>query len=207
MANSGAPVERGSRRRRWVALTFDDGPGDGTAAVLDALDALGLPATFFVIGQQVPERAAVLRRMAAAGHAIGVHAWEHPDLAAEPGRTGSELDRCAAAVRDAAGVDPTLFRPPLGAWSGEVVRAAADRGLRTVLWDVNPHDYAGGGATADTIASDVLAGVRRGSIVLLHDGGPAASRAPLLDALPRIAAGLRGRRLEPVTVPRLLEGG
>jgi peptidoglycan-N-acetylglucosamine deacetylase len=190
-----------------VALTFDDGPGDATAAVLDALAALRLPATFFVIGQQVPERAAVLRRMAADGHAIGVHAWEHPDLAADPARTGPEVDRCAAAVREAAGVVPSLFRPPLGAWSPEVVGAAAERGLRTVLWDVNPHDYAGGGAGADAIAADVVAGVRRGSIVLLHDGGPPASRAPLLEALPRIAAGLRERRLEPVTVPRLLDPG
>jgi peptidoglycan-N-acetylglucosamine deacetylase len=101
-------------------------------------------------------------------------------------------------------VDPTLFRPPLGAWSGEVVRAAADRGLRTVLWDVNPHDYAGGGATADGIAAEVLGSAGRGSIVLLHDGGPSESREPLLEALPRIAAGLRDRGLAPVTVPRLL---
>jgi peptidoglycan/xylan/chitin deacetylase (PgdA/CDA1 family) len=103
-------------------------------------------------------------------------------------------------VHEATGVTTSLFRPPLGAWSPEVVGAAAERGLRTVLWDVNPHDYAGGRATAESIATDVLAAVRRGSIVLLHDGGPAESRADLLEALPRIAAGLRERRLEPVTV-------
>jgi peptidoglycan/xylan/chitin deacetylase (PgdA/CDA1 family) len=198
------PVERGPRFGRRVALTFDDGPGDATPAVLDALAALGLSATFFVIGQQVPERAALLRRMAEAGHDVGVHAWEHPNLVEEPERAGDELDRCAAMVREATGRPPRLFRPPLGAWDAGLLRAADERGLTTVLWDVNPHDYAGGDASAETIAADVLAGVRRGSIVLLHDGGPAGSREPLLDALPPIAEGLRERSLEAVTVHDLL---
>jgi len=197
-------VQRGSRLRRQVALTFDDGPGDATAAVLDALDAVRLRATFFVIGQQVPERAALLRRMVADGHAVGVHAWEHPDLSAEPERAPAEIDRCLAAVQDAGGTTPRLFRPPFGAYTPAVLEAAGARELTTVLWDVNPHDHAGGDATADTITADVLAAVRRGSIVVLHDGGPADSRARLLDALPRIAAGLRERRLDAVTVPDLL---
>jgi peptidoglycan/xylan/chitin deacetylase (PgdA/CDA1 family) len=197
-------VQRGSRFRRQVALTFDDGPGDATAAVLDVLAALQVPATFFVIGQQVPERAALLRRMVDDGHAVGVHAWEHPDLAAEPERAPAELDRCLAAVREAAGATPSVFRPPLGRWAPALLETASARGLETVLWDVNPHDYAGGDATADSIVADVLAAVRRGSIVLLHDGGPAESRAGLLAALPRIAAGLRDRDLQPVTVPELV---
>ncbi|MFL5958443.1 MAG: polysaccharide deacetylase family protein, partial [Solirubrobacterales bacterium] len=135
-------MQRGSRLRRQVALTFDDGPGEGTAAVLDALDALRLPATFFVIGQQVPERADLLARMVAEGHEVGVHAWEHPDLRAEPERAEVELDRTIDAVRAAAGSAPRLFRPPLGAWTPEVVEVARRRSLTTVLWDVNPHDYA-----------------------------------------------------------------
>ena len=197
-------MQRGSRLRRQVALTFDDGPGEGTAAVLDALAALHLLVTFFVIGQQVPERAHLLARMAAEGHEVGVHAWEHPDLTQHPERAGEEIDRCAAAVREAAGRAPRLFRPPLGAWTAAVVETARARGLTTVLWDVNPHDYAGGGATADGIAAKVLGTAHRGSIVLLHDGGPPESREPLLEALPRIAAGLRDGGLEPVTLPQLL---
>jgi peptidoglycan-N-acetylglucosamine deacetylase len=107
-------------------------------------------------------------------------------------------------VREAAGRPPLLFRPPLGAWTGAVVETARERGLTTVLWDVNPHDYAGGGATANGIAAEVLGTAGRGSIVLLHDGGPRESREPLLEALPRIASGLRNGGLDPVTVQRLL---
>jgi peptidoglycan/xylan/chitin deacetylase (PgdA/CDA1 family) len=202
--HSGGPVQRGSRLRRQVALTFDDGPGDATAAVLDALAALDVRATFFVIGQQVAERAALLARMVGDGHEVGVHAWEHPNLGDEPERAADEIDRCATVVGEAAGRPPRLFRPPFGAYTPAVLDAAGARDLLTVLWDVNPHDFAGGDATADSIAADVLAGVRRGSIVLMHDGGPVAARAALLEALPRIAAGLRERGLQPVTVGELV---
>ena len=187
-----------------MALTFDDGPGDATAAVLDTLEALRVRATFFAIGQQVPERAELVGRMVREGHEVGVHAWEHPDLSEEPQRAETELDRTIAALHEAGRVTPRLFRPPLGAWTPALLAIAERRGLTTVLWDVNPHDYAGGGATADGIAAEVLGTAGRGSIVLLHDGGPPESREPLLEALPRIAAGLRDRGLEPVTVPRLL---
>jgi peptidoglycan/xylan/chitin deacetylase (PgdA/CDA1 family) len=199
-----SPVERGPRFGRRVALTFDDGPGDATPTVLDALAALELRATFFVIGQQVPERADLLRRMVDAGHEIGVHAWEHPNLAEEPERAPDELDRCARVVRETTGRPPRVFRPPFGAWTPDVVEAAEQRGLTTVLWDVNPQDFAGGEATAESIATDVLGSVRRGSIVVLHDGGPADSREELLGALPRITAGLRERGLDPVGVGELL---
>jgi peptidoglycan-N-acetylglucosamine deacetylase len=198
------PVERGPRFGRRVALTFDDGPGDATPAVLDALAALELRATFFVIGQQVPERADLLRRMVESGHELGVHAWEHPNLADEPGRAAGELDRCARVVRETTGRPPRLFRPPFGAWTPEVVLAAEERGMTTVLWDVNPHDFAGGPATARSIAGDVLGSVRRGSIVVLHDGGPADSRGELIGALPDISAGLDERGLEAVVVGDLL---
>ena len=146
--------------------------------MLDALAALELPATFFVIGQQVPERAAVLRRMVEAGHAVGVHAWEHPDLGAEPERAPDEIDRCLAAVRDAAGIAPDLFRPPFGSYTPAVLEQADARGLRTILWDVNPHDHAGGDATAESITADVLGAVRRGSIVVLHGVASRPSEQP-----------------------------
>jgi peptidoglycan-N-acetylglucosamine deacetylase len=187
-----------------VALTFDDGPGDATPAVVDALADLRLPATFFLIGQQVPERAELVRRMAGAGHELGVHAWEHPDLSVDLARAEMELDRTVDVLRDTTGVTPRLFRPPLGAWTRELLAMARLRDLETVLWDVNPHDYAGGEATAQTIVDDVLETVGRGSIVLLHDGGPADSRAELLRALPPIAEGLRERGLAPVTVSELV---
>ena len=141
--------------------------------------------------------------MRAEGHEVGNHSHTHADLGTEPWRAAEELERASGAIALALGRRPALFRPPLGAWTSDVLAEARRKGMRTVLWDVNPHDYAGGGRAAAEIADEVLRAARRGSIVLLHDGGEAEHRGPLLEALPALVEGLRAR-FELVTVPRLL---
>src|SRR6478672_1466832 len=73
-------VYRGSRQRRAIALTFDDGPSEGTNQLLDTLDRLETPATFFVCGMNVKRLPDVVRATAAAGHEIGNHSYSHPAL-------------------------------------------------------------------------------------------------------------------------------
>src|SRR5437762_11026681 len=70
-------VYRGSRRRRSIALTFDDGPSESTGRLLDLLHKLQIPATFFVCGMNVRRLPEVLRAAAAAGHEIGNHSYSH----------------------------------------------------------------------------------------------------------------------------------
>ena len=48
-----AVVHRGDGARPEVALTYDDGPGRSTEAVLDLLDRHGAQATFFMVGSEV----------------------------------------------------------------------------------------------------------------------------------------------------------
>jgi peptidoglycan/xylan/chitin deacetylase (PgdA/CDA1 family) len=170
--------------------------------VLDILAEHDARATFFVLGREITGREDTLKRALAEGHALGNHSWSHPDLAREPVRAAEELRRCNDVLAQIAGRPPLVFRPPLGTWTPSVLAQASDQGLVLVNWDVNPHDYAGGEPSADRIAATVLDTVRRGSIVVLHDGGPA--REPTLEALPRIITGLRERGLRPVTVPKLL---
>src|SRR5437867_985502 len=71
---------RGSRRRRAIALTFDDGPSEATNRLLDILNRHGVPATFFVCGMNVKRLPGVLRTTALAGHEIGNHTYSHPAL-------------------------------------------------------------------------------------------------------------------------------
>jgi peptidoglycan/xylan/chitin deacetylase (PgdA/CDA1 family) len=170
--------------------------------VLDVLSEHDAPSTFFVLGREIAGREETLRRALAEGHALGNHSWNHPDLAREPTRFVDELRRCNEALAGIMGGRPRVFRPPLGAWTPSVLEQASEQGMTLVNWDVNPHDYAGGEPSAERIATTVLETARRGSIVVLHDGGPA--REPTLEALPRIIAGLRDRGLRPVTVPELL---
>jgi peptidoglycan/xylan/chitin deacetylase (PgdA/CDA1 family) len=116
------------------------------------------------------------------------------------GDVATQLAPTSAAIDRAAGYQPCVFRPPYGAQDGAVVAGAAALGLTTVVWDVDPSDYARPGT--DAIVRRVLAGVRSGSIVLMHDGG--GPRAETLAALPRIIDALRARGYRFVTVPQLL---
>src|SRR3954447_21004665 len=193
-------VSHGSRKVAAVALTFDDGPGAVTPAILDVLRSRGARATFNVLGSRVRTGASLVTRAVADGHEIGIHGWRHRDLSGRPLRAWAELARGKATVGAVARVTPRIFRPPYGATSRELALAARTLGLVTVTWDVDPCDFAEPGA--DAIAARVRAGARPGSIVLLHDDRPAlGATAAALDA---ILDDLAARGLAAVTLSRLL---
>jgi peptidoglycan-N-acetylglucosamine deacetylase len=198
-----AAIAHAQRTVPAVALTFDDGPGAVTPAVLDVLAAHRARATFDVLGERIAGREALLRRVAAAGHEIGVHGWRHGDHRADPRAAGHGAARTVAAIVGVCGRRPRVYRPPFGLTDRRLEAAVARDGLRTVLWDVDPRDFEEPGAAV--IGGRVLSAVRPGSIVLLHDDRPAlAATAMALDA---VLAELRRRGLQAVTVSELLAAG
>ena len=103
---SASPVQTsqpvgGAAHGSYVALTFDDGPWPGTTnALLDGLAQRGVKATFFLVGEQVADRAETVRRMADEGHQIGLHTWHHVSLKGmTPDQITSQLDQTRAAIR------------------------------------------------------------------------------------------------------------
>ena len=193
-------VSHGPREVPRVALTFDDGPGAVTPAILDVLRERGARATFDVLGARARHGAPLLRRAVAEGHELGVHGWRHRVLAGEPLRAGAELARARSAIRAAADVLPRVFRPPFGAVSPGLARVAGALGLVCVTWDVDPRDFEEPGA--DAIRARVAARVRPGTIVLLHDDRPGL--AATASALPGILDDLAERSLATATVSELL---
>ncbi len=182
-----------------MALTFDDGPHpEFTPRIVDALTALRLPATFFVVGTQAEQHPDLIRLLQERGLSIGLHGHRHylprhlPTL--PPDWLEREIDEGLAAL-DALGVRANLFRPPMGKVSEPGLAHARARGLVTVLWDVDPRDWEPG-VTREGLANAVITRSRPGSIVLLHDGGP--HREATAEALPLIDEGLRRARLRPV---------
>src|SRR3954453_3916693 len=100
-----------------VALTFDDGPGSVTGALLDVLGRHGALATFFAVGVQIAGCEAQLARAAREGDEIGVHGWVHEDHREEPRARATAAARPPDLLTDACGVRPRLFRPPYGSTS------------------------------------------------------------------------------------------
>jgi peptidoglycan-N-acetylglucosamine deacetylase len=193
-------VTHGPRDVPAVALSFDDGPGAVTASILETLRNRRAHATFNVLGNRVRDGAALVRRAVAEGHELGVHGWRHRDLSSEAVRPGAELTRAVTAIRATGGGVPRVFRPPFGATSRRLVLVARAAGLVTVTWDVDPRDYEEPGA--DAIRRRVAAGVRPGSIVLLHDDRPELAATAV--ALDGILDDLADRGLAAVPVSRLL---
>ncbi len=199
-APSPTQVRRGPSTAKRVALTFDDGPAALTSSVLRVLAQERVPATFFVVGRNVAGREALLRRALAAGHMLANHSFTHVSLAKADAAATQELKDTQDAIARATGFTPCLFRPPFGASSRALVTKAGDQRLTSVLWSVNSKDFTEPGTAA--IRQRVLADVRPGSIVLLHDGG--GDRRQTLAALPSIVRTLKARGYRFVTVPSLL---
>ncbi len=194
-------VTNGSRGRRVIAFTFDDGPWNDTPQFLDVLERKHVPATFFWIGQQVRTFGpAVWRRMFADGDVIGDHTWNHANVSGGGSGAASEISSTASAIRGLTGFAPCLFRAPGGAVSSSLIGLARSMGLITIEWDVDPRDWSRPGTGA--ILSNVLGNAHSGSIILQHDGG--GDRSETLAALPTEIDTLRARGYTFVTIPQLL---
>jgi peptidoglycan/xylan/chitin deacetylase (PgdA/CDA1 family) len=188
-----------------VALTFDDGPHpQGTPAVLELLREAGAAkATFFLVGEQVERRPALVAEIVAAGHRVELHSHRHrTQLRQTPRAIRDDAERARAAIEDAGGQAVADFRPPNGIFSASGLRAVRRRGWRPVLWSQWGRDW-DAGATAESIARRATAAVRAGDVLLLHDAdfySAPDSWARTVAALPAIfetleARGLRSRLL------------
>ncbi len=187
-----------------VALTFDDGPQpESTPAFLRALDRLGWKATFFMLGSMVDRSPGLAAEVAAAGHEVAVHGYEHhSQLFRVYPAIAADLARAVDSVSAATGREQRWFRPPYGTMSAGGVLAARRQGLRTVLWSTWGRDWRAE-ATPETVVGDVERHLGPGATVLLHDSdctsAPGAWRSALgaLDPLAELFAG-RGLQVGPL---------
>jgi peptidoglycan/xylan/chitin deacetylase (PgdA/CDA1 family) len=193
-------VRNGPAGRRRIALTFDDGPSPYTSRILDVLEREQVPATFFVLGENVAGHEDLLSRMLADGDVIGNHSFTHVDLSKASSAELTQIDDTQNTIRAATGFTPCLLRPPYGRTSKKLLGALERRHLTSTLWSVNPQDFLRPGTAK--IRQRVLAGVKPGSIILTHDGG--GDRSQTVAAIPSIVRTLKARGYTFVTVTDLL---
>lgn len=185
-----------------LALTFDDGPDpENTPRLLDVLDRHGVSSTFFLLGKRAERHPDLVERMRSSGHEIGNHSYGHKKLVlCSRTEIETELDRGAAAIRQAGGGEARLFRPPHGLRDPRVLAASAARGYTCVLWSVMPWDWTQ--PPSEWIERWVTLRAHPGGIVVLHDGG--GDRSGTVDAVDRLVPTLRDRGFELTTVSDLL---
>jgi peptidoglycan/xylan/chitin deacetylase (PgdA/CDA1 family) len=152
-----------------VALTFDDGPGNSTSAVLDILKRHNAKATFFVIGKNAQANPDLIRRMIREGNEIGNHSYSHSIKLAydSPSSIKREIDTTSAIIKRLTGLKPTDFRPPHGWRTPWTLRTCHQLGYETVLWTLDSQDWLH--LPRERICSNVFKKVKPGAIILMHD--------------------------------------
>lgn len=193
--------DRAAGGRGW-AITFDDGPhAQGTPAVLEALADRDAHATFFLVGEQVLRNPALAAEIVARGHAIGLHCHRHRNLLRlAPRQVREDHARALAAIEDATGVTPALYRPPYGILNAAALRSAHERGMRTLLWSHWGRDWEAR-ATPESIFARLTEGAGEGAVLLLHDAddyGDEGCWRATATALPRVLDALAERGLQAV---------
>jgi peptidoglycan/xylan/chitin deacetylase (PgdA/CDA1 family) len=187
-----------------VALTFDDGPDPGcTPALLDLLAQWGVRATFFQLGSMAAAFPGLACEVAAAGHEIAVHGWEHRYLIAKnPRAVYTDLARARDTVAEITGQAPVYYRPPYGVLTSGALAAARRLGLCPLLWTCWGREW-DRGATPASVHSTLLRSLGDGGTILLHDSEqqarPGSWRA-VQDALPPFLAECGRRQLAVGTV-------
>jgi peptidoglycan-N-acetylglucosamine deacetylase len=187
-------------KQKELALTFDDGPSASTTAFVRTLDRFDAKGTFYVLGQEIPGREAILRRVVQRGHSVGNHTMNHADVSSGNEAARGQIRSTTKRIRAATGVRPCTFRPPGGARSAALDKLVKDEDMVEVLWNVDPEDFSG--VSPSTIEARVVSGIGRGNIIVMHDGG--GDERNTLAALPRILREVKKRGFKAVTVPELL---
>lgn len=167
----GPVVTSFAAERNEVWLTIDDGPTDDTPALLDALDARGVKATFFVKGALVEEKPELVRMMLARGHTVANHSQTHPSATfwcLSPESIAMQVDQCSAAIAGITGEPPRLFRAPVGMKNPFVHPQLASRGLLLIGWSVRGFDSFGD--DVERVVRRIVPRVRAGSIIVMHQG-------------------------------------
>lgn len=192
-----APAEVTLSDPPLVALTFDDGPRSSTTGpLLDGLELREVPATFFLVGNRIPGNEDLVRRMAAEGHQIGIHTYDHVELKGLSRRDFDlQVGKTRALITRLAGDGSYWLRPPYGfldrnaeSWCGGPV----------ILWSVDPEDWKDD--DIDRVVAAVVEHASDGDIILLHDLFPSSAQAAL-----RIVDTLLARGFCFVTVEQLME--
>lgn len=199
-----------SNGKKVVALTFDDGPWDTTTdQILDILKENGAKATFYTIGQQVPSHADQIKRMAAEGHEIATHTWDH----AEGSGKGVSLDLMSTAerqeevqkgldiIKEISGKDASIyFRAPGGNFNEST--ATDLKGLidGEIGWNIDTEDWRCPGAS---VIAERIKSVQPGGVVLMHDGG--GDRSQTVQGLREAITYLKNQGYEFVTISELIE--
>ena len=193
-ADADVDVDIGEEKR--IAITFDDGPHRlYTPKLLDGLKERGIHATFFLVGENIGNNEALVKRMAEEGHLIGNHTFSHVQLTKMKKEDACrEVQQTNERICAVTGSPVLYIRPPYGSWNDEL---QAEIPMTVTLWNLDSEDWKS--QNTGKIVELVESEAKEGSIILLHDIFDTSVEAAL-----RIVDDLTAQGYTFVTVDELL---
>lgn len=197
-----ASVLPSKKGKKYVALTFDEGPSAQTEQIARILQEKDAKATFFIQGDKVQGNEAAVRSIVDAGSELGSNGFADVDLTElSAGDLREQIARGFDAVKEAAGRSTALLRPPFAAFSEQSWADAMDLLSVMVTWNVDSGDWLLQGS--DAVVDTVVSSVSNGDIVLLTDTDATAEQT--VEVLPQLIDCLREEGYELVTLSELIE--
>lgn len=163
---------RGKKSGKEISITFDDGPiEDFTPRVLDVLKQENVPATFFLIGNNIRGNEAIVERMVDEGHMVGNHSFEHGFwFSMQSSKVMSEdVEQCANEIFRTTGLRPRFFRPPYGVTNPAVAKVVAQKKYHSIGWSNRTYDTVA--KDSDKLLAKTLSNLKGGDVILFHDWG------------------------------------
>lgn len=159
--------------KKAIALTFDDGPGPDTAALLDVLKAFDVRAAFFMLAQKFEQYPYILKQMLDAGHTVAMHGVSHHSIAT---LTASQFEQqqltpCKALFEQYGQFSPSWYRPPFGEITAAQMDLIQSQGLKVAGWSADPNDWFERQHPnhVERVVNTLMEQVHPGGIILLHD--------------------------------------
>ena len=176
---------------KTVALTFDDGPGPSTPAIISILKADGIPATFFNIGKQIGIYPSTVQTEVADGFAMGDHTMYHADLLGlNYTQQYSEIAQASQVQYDYTNTRPIALRPPYGDYDAVTEQVCKALNLQIWNWSVDSLDWTFTGKVSTADVNAVVKNIETESapldnpVVLMHNN--AVGNPTTVAALPVI---------------------
>lgn len=191
------PFSQGPAQAK-IALTFDDYLAEEVYPLLAVLEEEQVKATFFLIGNSLEYNQEILQEIAAQGHLIANHTWDHLNLyTLTDDEIRAQLIATNLKIAEYGGEVAPYFRPPGGFYDQRILKIAGEVGLETILWSLNSND---GDPANDhlVISQSVERSIHPGAIIVMH-----TRRASTIKALPQLIRNLREQGYEFATIAEL----
>lgn len=177
-----APIYRGHPDKEMAAFLINVSWGtEHIPAILNTLKEHQVKATFFIEGKWAMENTDYVKMIHEQGHVIGNHAYNHPAMSRLSKQDMlDQISQTNEILEAITGEAPKWFAPPSGDYNDQVVEAAAEQNMETVLWSVDTVDWKN--PSVSVMMNRVNNNIHPGATVLMH---PTSSIVEGLDSLIR----------------------